>query len=155
MRSLIKFPITILELGGSKDYVHLRYQINLGVGEHLPTKQVELKYSVLIEWDWRARQKIFGSSWVMAPDRAQRSDSVKQHFILQLPLFLSSFSSHIVGLHKGSRVLLGGVCPILFNKSARGTVRNISYQTFWYAVSLSIVTSCAVREQNTNKECNR
>lgn len=49
MRSLIKFPITILELGGSKDYVHLRYQINLGVGEHLPTKQVELKYSVLIE----------------------------------------------------------------------------------------------------------
>lgn len=37
IRSLIKFPITILELGGSKDYVHLRYQINLGVGGHLPT----------------------------------------------------------------------------------------------------------------------
>ena len=59
-------------------------------------------------------------SWVTAPDRAQRSDSVKQHFILQPPLFLFSFSPHIVGLHKGSRALLGGVCPILFNKSARG-----------------------------------
>ena len=87
MRSLIKFPITILELGGSKDYVRLRYQINLGVGEHLPTKQVELKYSVLIEWDWRARGENILARGHELRRRTERSDLTQSSSI-------SSYNHH-------------------------------------------------------------
>lgn len=58
MRSLIKFPITILELGGSKDYVHLRYQINLGVGEYLRSK-LNLNTVYLLSETEGPEEKIF------------------------------------------------------------------------------------------------
>ena len=69
-------------------------------------------------------EKIFLARGHELRRRTERSDLTQSSSISSYnyhsSFFLSSFSPHIVGLHKGSRVLLGGVCPILFNKSARG-----------------------------------